>query len=113
MHWTHAEVLAQAETPCLHQEGSFSDQILAANNETNAETGGAQALFNGQRIEKWEPSSQINFSTQFWQRYKIYRRVKVKWRELGRVGGIFMTYLRTGVCPRVSQCVCLCECVSV
>lgn len=35
--------------------------ICAASNETNAETGIAQALFNGQRMEKQEPSSQINF----------------------------------------------------
>ena len=41
-------------------------------------------------------SSQSNFSTQFWRRCQIYRTVKVKGRELKRVGGIFMNYLRTG-----------------
>ena len=50
--WTHAGVLAQAETLCLSQRGSFSNWIRATNNETSAETGTARGLFNGQRMEK-------------------------------------------------------------
>ena len=65
VYWTHARVLAWAKAPYLGQGSSFSDQIRAANNKTDAETGTAQALFNGQRMEKREPSLQINFSTQF------------------------------------------------
>ena len=51
----------------------FFNHIHLANNKTDAETGTAQALFNGQRMEKQEPSSQINFSTQFGPRHQIYR----------------------------------------
>lgn len=40
-----ARVLAWAETLCLSQGGSFSNQIW--NNETDAKTGTAQDLFNG------------------------------------------------------------------
>ena len=51
--WTRAGVLAPAEAPCPGQGGSFSARMSAANKETNAETGTAQAfLFNGQRTEK-------------------------------------------------------------
>ena len=82
--WTHTGALAQAKTPCLSQGGSFSSWICPANNKTNAETGIAQALFNGQRMEKWETSSQINFPTQFGQRHQIYRMVEGKGRELER-----------------------------
>ena len=39
----------------------------------------------------------INFSTQAEQRCQIHRRVKVKGGKLERVGGIFMSYLRTRV----------------
>ena len=46
---------------CLSQGDSFTDQIYAANNETNVETGTAQAIFKGQRMEKQESRSQINF----------------------------------------------------
>ena len=52
--------------------GSFSDQIPAASNKTNAEAGSGQALVNVQRIEKWEPRSQINFSVKFGWRHQIY-----------------------------------------
>ena len=55
--WTHAGVLAQAETSCLSQGGSFSNWIRVTSNETNAETGTTQGLFNGQRMEKQKPSS--------------------------------------------------------
>ena len=96
---THAGVLAWAEckTPCLCQGGSFSNQIHVANNKTNAETGTAQALFDGQRMEKWKPSSQINFSTQFGQRHQKHKRVQLKGRELERKGGIVMSYPKTWV----------------
>ena len=81
---TRTRVLAPAEMPCLGQGDSFSYQIRTANHETDAETGTAQALFNGQRMEKQKPSLQINFSTQFGWRHHIYRRVEVKGRELER-----------------------------
>ena len=86
MGWTCAEVLAWVETPCFRQEVSFSDQIPAANNETKAEAGAGQALVNIQRRDKGEPRSQINFSIKFGWRHQIYRRVKVKGRDLERVG---------------------------
>ena len=95
--WTHAGVVAWAETPCLRQGGSFSARIHIANNKTYADTGTAQALFSDQRMEKRELSSQINFSTLFRWRHHINRRVEVKARELERVGGILTTSLRKGV----------------
>ena len=84
--WTCAGVLAQARIPCLcqGQRGSFSAQIRTANNETVAEIGTAQALFNGQRMEKSELNWPINFSTRFGQRHLVYRRFEVKGRELER-----------------------------
>ena len=51
------------EVPHLGGEASFPAQIYIANNETNAETKTAEALFNGQRMEKWKLSSNISFST--------------------------------------------------
>jgi len=51
------------EVPYLGGEGSFPAEIYIANNETNTETKTAEALFNGQRMEKWKRSSNINFST--------------------------------------------------
>ena len=86
-----------SETGVLGQGGSFSNEIRTADNETDAEIRTAQALFNVQMMENWEPGMQINFSTQFRQRHQIYRRVEVKVRDLERVGGIFMSYRRTGV----------------
>jgi len=59
--------------PVSSREVLFFNHIHLANNKTDAETGTAQALFNGQRMEKQEPSSQINFSTQFGPRLQIYR----------------------------------------
>ena len=59
--WTYAKVLAQAETPCLGQGGSFSAQICIASKETDAETGTAQ-LYSMAKMEKLELSLQINFS---------------------------------------------------
>ena len=55
--------LSPVEVPYLGGEGSFPAQINIANNETNIETKTAEALFNGQRMEKWKLSSNINFST--------------------------------------------------
>ena len=43
-----------------------------------------------------EPSSQVNFSTQAGWRKQIHKRLEVKGKDLERMGGIFMTYLRTG-----------------
>ena len=54
--WIHAGVLAWGKTPCHGQGVSFSDQIWATNNETDADTRTGQVLFNGQRMEKQEPS---------------------------------------------------------
>ena len=48
-------------------------------------------------MEKRKPRLQINFSTQFQGRHYVYKRVEVEGRELERVGGIFMTYPRTGL----------------
>ena len=42
--------------------GSCSIRLRAANNEAEAEINAAQAVFSGQRLEKRELSSQINFS---------------------------------------------------
>ena len=55
--------LSPVEVPYLGGEGSFPAQINTANNETNIETKTAEALFNGQRMEKWKLSSNLNFST--------------------------------------------------
>ena len=60
-------VWEEHQTPCDCQEGSFSNQIRTASNKTDAQTGTAQALFSGQRMEKWEPGSQTNLLTQFGQ----------------------------------------------
>lgn len=54
----------QRPPSCLSQRGSFSDEICTANNKIYAETRTTQALLNGQKMEKWDFSSQIN-STQF------------------------------------------------
>ena len=45
-----------------HPRGVFSCSVSQIWNEIEAECSTAQALFNGQRMEKQEPSSQINFS---------------------------------------------------
>ena len=71
--------------------------IRAANNKTDTETGTAQVLFNGQRRSRnliRKSTSQPNPSR---ATKSIRGRVEVKGRELERVGGIFMRYLRTGV----------------
>lgn len=47
---------------CLCGEISFPVRVGAAENKTKAETEAVQALFNGQRMEKWELCSQMNFS---------------------------------------------------
>ena len=51
-----------AEAPYLSGEGSFPVWVHTANKETDTGTETAQALFNGQRMEKWELSLQIKFS---------------------------------------------------
>ena len=78
----YARVLAQVKNPYLGQGGSFSNLICTASNKTDAQTGTAQVLFSGQRMEKWEPGSPISFLIQFGQRHQIYRRVQVKGRKL-------------------------------
>lgn len=75
------------QDPLSHPGGSFSDQIHVADNETDAETGAALALFSSQRMEKQERSSQINFHPISGGATK-YGRVEVKGRELKRVGNI-------------------------
>ena len=47
---------------CLCGEISFPVRVDAAENKTKAETEAVQALFNGQRMKKWELCSQMNFS---------------------------------------------------
>ena len=76
----YARVLAQVKNPYLGQGCSFSNQIHVANCKTDAEI--AQTLFNGQRMEKQKPGSQINFSTQFGWRHLICRRIEVKGKGL-------------------------------
>ena len=53
------------KAPCLSGGAvggdSFPMRIYTANNQTNAETETAQALFNGQRMEKQKLSLQISF----------------------------------------------------
>ena len=69
VNWTRAGVLAQTKT----QPGSsFSDLIHVADNEIDAETGAALALFSSQRMEKQERSSQIKFSPHFQRRHQIW-----------------------------------------
>ena len=80
--WTHSGILAWAETYCLGQGGSFPQ---TANNKTDAKTGTAQALFNGQRMEQLKLSLQINVLIQFRWRHPMYRRVEVKGRELKKL----------------------------
>ena len=63
--WTCARVLGWAGTPCLGWRGSFSVWICTALKEH-------KLLFNGQRMEKWELSSQIKFSTWFGLSHYIY-----------------------------------------
>ena len=59
----HLEPLAEPKPLWLSSGRFFSIRIHTANKETNAEAETAGALFNGQRMEKWELSSQINFSS--------------------------------------------------
>ena len=51
---------------CFGGEGSFSVRVGAAKNETKAEIKTAQALFNGQRMEKWEFSSLTHLGRGIW-----------------------------------------------
>ena len=57
-----AWALAQPRLSASLGEGSFLLGFKQLNNETETETDAAQALFGDQRMEKWELSSQINFS---------------------------------------------------
>ena len=56
----------------LARSGSLFFLRFAVNHETDDKTGTAQALFSDQRMKKWEPSLQINFSTQFGWRHHVY-----------------------------------------
>lgn len=56
--WDPRRGSSRVETPCLRQGDSLSDWICAANKKSNAGTGTVQDLFNGQRMEKREPSWQ-------------------------------------------------------
>lgn len=56
-----AQTLAWPRLSAWVGEGSFSIQFDYVNKETQAEINIAQALFSGQRMEKQELSSQINF----------------------------------------------------
>ena len=79
LNWlTHCQGPSPGQDSLSLPERFFSNWIHTANNKSDAETGTAQALFSDQRIESQEPSSQINFLSQFGWRYQIYRRVKVK-----------------------------------
>ena len=58
---------------CLNREGFLlSIQVQVGDYETKAETNTAQALFSGQRTEKQELSSQLNFlpSWRMWFDFK-------------------------------------------
>ena len=69
--------------------GSFLCWVSQLWNETKAERSMAQDLFNGQRMEKREQSSQINFSP---SGVSVHHFIGSKqWR-----GGIFMVIWRTG-----------------
>lgn len=46
---------------CLGCGGFVFSSAKAENNEAKPEIDKTQALFSGQRMEKWELSSQINF----------------------------------------------------
>ena len=80
----YARVLAQVKNPDLGQGGSFSNQIHVANCKTDAEI--AQTLFNGQRMEKQKPGSQINFSTQFRVETSNLKEGRVKREGIGNSG---------------------------
>ena len=88
---------SREQDPLSRPGGSFSDQIRVADNETDAETEAALALFRSQRMEKQEPRSQINFSPHFRWRHQIWEGRGKREGIEKRVGGIFMSYLRTGV----------------
>ena len=79
---THTGVLASAEAPVSSPGGSFLIRFVQAIMKTTAETETAQTLFNDQRMEKWETSLWINFSTQLGWRHQMFRRVKVKRMQL-------------------------------
>lgn len=68
------------QSPSLGRDGgSFSNRIRLANNKTDAETGTARALFNGQKNgEAGTLFTNHSFSTQFRRRHQIYRRIAVK-----------------------------------
>ena len=68
---------------CLCEEVSFPVRVGAAENKTKAETEAAQALFNGQRMEKWELCSQMN-SSHSWQEgfdLKEWRHREEEWSQ--------------------------------
>ena len=50
-----------AKAPCLGRKGSVSFGVHTTKNKTKAEIEATHALFNGQRMEEQEISSQINF----------------------------------------------------
>ena len=80
----YARVLAQVKNPYLGQGCSFSNQIHVANYKTDAEI--AQTLFNGQRMEKQKPGSQINLSTQFRVEISNLKEGRVKREGIGKSG---------------------------
>ena len=88
---------SREQDPLSWPGGSFSDQIPVADTETDTETEAALALFSSQRMEKQEPHSQINFSPHFRWRHQIWEGRGKREGIEKRVGGIFVSYLRTGV----------------
>lgn len=54
--------------------------------QTDAEIKTAQTLFNGQRMEKQKPGSQINFSTQFRVETSNLKEGRVKREGIGNSG---------------------------
>lgn len=48
-------------------------------------------------MEKRELRLHINFSTQLGRGHRLYQWLGVKGRDLGRVGGMFVTYLGAGL----------------
>ena len=93
---THPGVLASAKAPVSSPGGSFLIRFVQPKMKPMAETEAAQALFNDQRMEKWEPSLQINFPTQLGWRHQMFRKVKVKRTEL-ETEETLKSYRRTGV----------------
>lgn len=81
----HISVLVQAET---------SPRWIHA---ASIETGTAQALFNGQRMEKWESSLQINFQPNSGEDAKYIGGSRLRGRKLDSGRNIHELLVNKGV----------------